>query len=37
VVMVDHRNDGIRRYIWVDVPQPVDQLFDGRPYSLAPT
>ena len=35
VSVVDHRGDGIRRYVWVDAPQPVDQLFDGRPFTCA--
>ena len=33
VSVVDHRGDGIRRYVWVGAPQPVDQLFDRRPFT----
>ena len=33
VSLMDDRDNGIRRHVWVYIPQPVDHLFDGRPFS----
>jgi hypothetical protein len=31
MIHVDHRGDSIRRHVWVDAPEPDDQLFNCRP------
>ena len=33
--VVNDRGDGIGRYMWIVVPQPVDQLFNRRPFTRA--